>query len=220
VIPTARRPLDIPRRLLWVEGKDDSAVVQSLCSSHGLPQSFAVRATGGIELILGGLPLELRAAQLDRLGIVVDANGDARARWAAIRDILHGEGYPAASLEPDANGLIVRGSRFLPRFGVWIMPDNTGTGMVEDFAARLIPSDDSLWPLVRSAVDGIPTAERRFPEVRRSKAEIHTWLAWQEYPGSPMGQAITKGDLDGEAPLARRFVDWLRRLMIDEDATP
>jgi len=40
---------------------------------------------------------------------------------------------------------------------------------------------------------------------------MHTWLAWQESPGSPMGQAIGKGDLDANAPAAVAFVAWLRR---------
>ncbi|HST61263.1 MAG TPA: DUF3226 domain-containing protein, partial [Longimicrobium sp.] len=56
---------------------------------------------------------------------------------------------------------------------------------------------------------------RRFSPVHRSKALIHTWLAWQEQPGSPMGQAIGKRDLDAQAPQAQRFVAWLQRLMVD-----
>ncbi len=43
-------------------------------------------------------------------------------------------------------------------------------------------------------------------------AEIHTWLAWQEEPGSPLGQAITKRYLDADAPRAQQLMDWVRRL--------
>jgi hypothetical protein len=45
-----------------------------------------------------------------------------------------------------------------------------------------------------------------------AKARLHTWLAWQEEPGKPIGQAITKRFLDPEATEAQAFLDWLRRL--------
>lgn len=208
------------RRVLWVEGKDDSAVVQSLCRQHRLPQVFVVTERGGIPEILKGLPIEVRAPGLECYGIVVDANGDLDARWRTIRDLLMINGYPEVPKSPASEGIVIPAPVNRPRMGVWIMPDNGSSGMVEDFAARLIPADDRLWPRAAEAIEAIPPEDRRFTEVRHSKALIHTWLSWQEDPGSPMGQAITKGDLDAEAPLARRFVDWLRRLMIVEDATP
>ena len=100
------------------------------------------------------------------------------------------------------------------------MPDNGSPGALEDFAAWLVPVEDALWAQAGEAVDAIPFEFRRFPEIRRSKAQIHTWLAWQESPGSPMGQAITKGDLDARAPLAEAFVGWLRRLMVSDAPEP
>ncbi len=96
------------------------------------------------------------------------------------------------------------------------MPDNGSPGALEDFAAMLVPAGDALWLRAGEAVDSIPEQARLFPAGRRSKAHMHTWLAWQEQPGSPMGQAIGKGDLDAHAPAAQRFVAWLRRLMVDE----
>lgn len=51
------------------------------------------------------------------------------------------------------------------------------------------------------------------------KANIHTWLSWQEEPGKPMGQAITKRYLDTSAPHAQQLIDWMRRLFALE-ATP
>jgi hypothetical protein len=105
-------------------------------------------------------------------------------------------------------------------FGAWIMPDNGSTGALEDFAAALVPASDTLWTRAGEAVDAIPDEERRFPEVRRSKVHMHTWLAWQEHPGSPMGQAIGKGDLDAQAPAAQRFIAWLRRMMVDDLPPP
>ncbi|MFN3648665.1 MAG: DUF3226 domain-containing protein [Armatimonadota bacterium] len=59
---------------------------------------------------------------------------------------------------------------------------------------------------------GYPPQERRFSEPRLRKAELHTWLAWQEEPGQPFGTSITARVLDGDRPQAREFIGWLRRL--------
>ena len=97
----------------------------------------------------------------------------------------------------------------VPRIGIWIMPDNKIPGILEDFVKYLIPEDDSLRDYSLQCVDNLP--EKRFKDSYRSKAEIHTWLAWQEEPGTPMGLAVTKKYLCN-VDSARTFLDWLNRL--------
>jgi hypothetical protein len=204
------------RRLLWVEGKDDSAVTQSLCAMHQVPKAaFVVQAKEGVEEILETFFAELKAPGTERFGVVVDANGNAHARWDSIRHTLEAEGYADVPKQLAPAGMIIPGTLHRPVFGAWIMPDNGSPGALEDFVRGLVPAGDVLWARAGDAVDRIPEEDRRFPVVRRSKAHVHTWLAWQEYPGSPMGQAIGKGDLDGQALPAQRFIAWLRRLMLD-----
>jgi hypothetical protein len=209
------------RRVLWVEGKDDSAVTQSLCAAYALPETFRVQAKNGVDEILDTFYAGLRAPDAERFGLIIDANGNAPARWESIRQTLEMEGYADVPATLSSDGTIVPGTPHRPVFGAWIMPDNGSPGALEDFAAALVPAGDALWSRAGEAVDAIPEEDRRFPAVRRSKAHVHTWLAWQESPGSPMGQAIGKGDLDAQAPAAQRFVAWLRRLMVDNaDAPP
>lgn len=207
-----------PRRMLWVEGSDDNAVVRSLCALHAVPELFSTEPRQGIDRLLAGISVELRNPVLECFGVVVDANGDSRARWSAIRNSLERAGYTELPSDPDPAGTIIPAANRLPRFGAWIMPDNGSPGALEDFAGSLVPVGDALWNRASETVDAIPDEDRRFPAVRRSRAHMHTWLAWQEYPGSPMGQAIGKGDLDGMAPSAQRFVAWLRQLMLDVPA--
>lgn len=211
---TGSRPERAPR-MLWVEGKDDQAVVENLCLKDRTPHVFVVVEKGSVEKVLDGFDLELRAADVERFGIVVDADVDPQARWHSIRSTLNAQGYAEVPERLGPDGIILPATPHRPRFGAWIMPDNAAPGALEDFAATLVPDGDTLWSVAGEAVDGIPDENRRFPAVRRSKAHMHTWLAWQAYPGSPMGQAIGKGDLDAHAPSARRFVSWLRRLMTD-----
>jgi hypothetical protein len=201
--------------LLWVEGKDDKAVTENLCAAHEVPW-FKVEAKNGVDEVLDTFFTRLREPGAERFGVVVDANGNAHARWDSIRHTLAQEGYADIPDRLHASGMIVAATRHRPLFGAWIMPDNGSLGALEDFAAQLVPPDDTLWLRAGEAVDSIPEDERRFAAGRRSKAHMHTWLAWQEQPGSPMGQAIGKGDLRADAPAAQRFVAWLRRLMVDE----
>ena len=101
----------------------------------------------------------------------------------------------------------------LPAIGVWVMPDNQLPGKIEDFVARLVPDQDPLLPMAERATQSIPAALRRFSEPDLAKAVIHNWLAWQEEPGSRMGEAFTKRYLDPKAPTALVFVEWVRRLL-------
>jgi hypothetical protein len=41
---------------------------------------------------------------------------------------------------------------------------------------------------------------------------IHSWLAVQETPGTPMGLAITKRYLNTDDENCQVFIDWLKRL--------
>ena len=90
------------------------------------------------------------------------------------------------------------------------MPDNQSPGALEDFIRSLVPTSDDLWDKAKLNVDEIPTP--RFPPERRSKAYMHTWLAWQEEPGKPLGQAISARYLDPNAPHAQQLIAWIRRL--------
>jgi hypothetical protein len=54
--------------------------------------------------------------------------------------------------------------------------------------------------------------DRPFKE-KLKKAHVHTWLAWQEEPGTPMGLAITKKYLKNvHSEPCLRFISWIRRL--------
>ena len=198
------------RCILLVEGKDDVHVFCHLLKHHQVPDWPRIKNKEGVTKLLDSLEVELLASDLERLGIVVDADTDLTARWQALSMILSGSGYKVP-VTPDPEGTIIE-QPGLPSVGIWIMPDNTLPGMLESFIAFLVPSGDALWSYAEDCVEQIPEQHRRFPAVREPKAHIHTWLAWQEEPGTPMGLAITRRYLDAEASHALQLIDWIRRL--------
>lgn len=202
------------KHLLLVEGQDDFHVFQHLCEQHQLPEEFTLEDGKGIDRILEGLEVRLTiGSAVERLGIVVDADTNIESRWEALRNILLKAGYAANNVPrtPDPNGTIIeQDDRRVRVVGIWLMPDNAVSGMLENFIAFLVRPDDALWNRAIEVVDQLP--EYRFPIGQKSKAQIHTWLAWQEKPGLPMGLAIKAQYLQADALPAQQLMSWLRRL--------
>ena len=90
------------------------------------------------------------------------------------------------------------------------MPDNRGPGKLENLLLSMIPKDDELLEHVTGCVESI--AYPRFRQQDKTKALIHTWLAWQARPGRPYGTSIASGFLNHNVPEVDRFVSWLNRL--------
>jgi hypothetical protein len=200
------------RLLLVVESPDDKHVFWAILQRHQFEPDFAIRDEGGLETLLARLPIHLKpGTDVERLGVVVDADADLQARWQEIKRILERAGYASIPDDPDPAGTVID-QQNLPRVGIWMMPDNTLPGMLEDYLCFLVPAGDALFERARRCVGEIPAEERRFIEAHFTKALIHTWLAWQEAPGKPLGQAITRGYFESDGPHVQSLLGWLTRL--------
>jgi hypothetical protein len=158
----------VAKRVLLVEGNDDFHVLSSLFKHHNIPDAFRLNETGGIDRLLETFPVQLKATAIERVGIVVDADLSIADRWRAIQGILRSAGFAHVPNTPDEQGTIITQSN-KPDVGIWLMPDNRLPGLVEDFAACLIPLDDRLSQLALQAIDAIPVNDRRFSDIHRSK---------------------------------------------------
>jgi len=199
------------RAVLLVEGKDDEHVFYALLKHHGITQPIRVKDKKGIDNILATLEVELLGSELKQLGIVVDADVDLTARWQSLTAILRNSGYTKIPTSPDPDGTIIVDNDH-PVVGIWIMPDNSVPGMLENFVKFLVPQNDLLWDRVILCIDSIPETERLFRGQHLIKAQIHTRLAWQQEPGSPLGLSITKRYLEADALYAQQLIKWIRRL--------
>jgi len=202
-----------------VEGVDDENVVKHLCAWHHLPhiEFAAYEGKGGVEALIAAIPVQMEGSDVEALGIMLDADTDVAARWAALRTRLQSKAYKVPS-QPEAAGTVIEAPKqsALPRMGVWLMPDNRSPGALEDFLLALTPTESPLFQHVEQSVATIPPAERRFKDADAPKARMHTWLAWQKKPGKPFGTAIGAGFLDAGVPPGRAFAGWLRRLFFPE----
>ena len=205
-----RSTKDFDSKLL-VEGKDDQHVIWALCERFKIKETFNIIALEGIDNLMEDLWVRPQQANLASLGIIVDADTDIKMRWDQLRKRLEKSGYSIPN-KPALEGTIVTANR-LPTLGIWLMPNNQLPGMIEDFIRFLVPENEESLAL---AEEIITTLEERnlqqYIPNHRAKALIHTWLAWQEDPGTPLGQAITKRYLTIDTTIATQLVQWLNSL--------
>lgn len=199
---------------LLVEGNDDQHVVWALCQKHSVTETFDVLDCGSVENVLKEFKLRLRLADNNhRIAIVVDADMNMKSRWESIISMLKDTGkYDCDNIVLPKDGLVLESTdKSYPKVGIWLMPDNNQSGMLEDFMAALATPDDALMKKSEDVLTEIENEGiQKYKPVHRSKAKIHTYLAWQDVPGRPMGQAITANILDSNSDVAVKFAEWLK----------
>ncbi|MBI4026191.1 MAG: hypothetical protein HY360_14485 [Verrucomicrobia bacterium] len=202
------------KKILLVEGIDDEHVLKHLCGQRGVQKLDEIKPQGSVERLLENFPVRLKESDIEALGVVIDADADLVARWQSLKDRLMRAGYQNVPDQPASTGTILSppSDSLLPRVGVWIMPDNQTRGILEDFLRFLVPPNSQLFGHAESSVANIPEGEQRFSQLAKPKAIIHTWLAWQEEPGKPLGTAITARFLDSNVAQVDVLVAWLKRL--------
>lgn len=214
------------KQRILVEGADVHLLVQVCLNAgiKGLPQGFASKTefekdfvvtqkkVGKREVVKEISPT-VKSSDITHLGIVVDADNSAQSTWQSIRAVLEKLHYPDLPTTPLPDGIVVQSNvPHYPQVGVWIMPDNENQRAIEDFFLALVDPADARMNRAKATVsEVIEDKLNLFSENTRSKADVHTWLAWQEEPGRSMGIAVKSGLLSLEHDLAVRFVNWFTR---------
>lgn len=195
-------------RVLLVEGPNDMHVVAHLWRRYrGIDPNFCISVKGSVEKLLQSIRGEILNDERTAVGILVDADDFPINRWQSVDDRLK-KAEITHQGNPTPSGIIIESN---PRVGVWLMPDNQNPGELEDFIKAMIPSNDPVWPLSESYIDGIPQEDRKFAAGKTLRAKVNAWLATREDP-RPMGMAINAGDLDVKTQMASNFVNWLQEL--------
>ena len=148
--------------------------------------------------------------------MILDADttaGGVEKRWSDITSKLvrHHYDLPFA---PSESGTVLPAIPHKPRIGVWLMPNNRDVGSLEDFLLTMVDE-----PSKTAAANCLESARQAgiagFKEAHRSKALVHTYLAWQNPPGLPLGLSISSHALKSDSNLCHAFVGWLNNLFVD-----
>lgn len=216
--------------VLLVEGRSDEAFFSAICQALKLTPRVQVappRLVGGNannkEGVFNHLPILLNQfadGRMQRLGVIVDADHKAN----------HGLGYQATvdrfteivslfgfslrnPLKKVNGGLMYQSSEGFSDIGLWVMPGTQSDGMLEDWVKNsVIQSDRYLFNAASKVVDEL--AEPKFVPIHKVKAEVATWLAWQEAPGRGMESAIVEKLLDNNNVQYGLLSNWLKSIFV------
>lgn len=198
------------------------------------PNAPKINEMGGKENLLQGIQaavkdVEGREKNARSVGFVLDADDKPDDRWSAVRNRLQEvrlSPLQEVRLDPireielvvpetmPAGGYVTHVEECDVRVGVWLMPDNQRAGALEQFLEALVDEDDLLLRLAESSTEEARSRVTTFPDAKRAKAVLHTWLAWQKDPGLPYGAAINARFFRHDSPAAMPFVAWYKRLFV------
>lgn len=210
------------RGLLLVEGDEDKRVIPQFMEKF-IPWGERherdkwptdIVSFDGVDSLLkpGVIETELKSPGLEALGVLVDANADPIGRWNDIRARAIGV-MPGILPDLPPDGLVMTNADGL-RFGVWLMPNCSSTGMLETFLAMFIDNPTSgLWAFVEAhCKDAKTNHQAPYIDAHLDKALIHAWLALQDPPGQQLHIAIMQNILKPNSTDAEPFVKWFRTL--------
>jgi len=210
---------------LLVEGEDDLRVIPQLIEKTGInwvenkKPIVPIEQIGGKDNLTSNLiSTHLQVSGLTHLGLMIDADENVSDSWKMIRNAclqienIYIDNLPEQMPE---TGLIINipnGTKFI-KFGVWIMPDNIIEGMLETFLGYMIPEQgEYLWQYAQEVAREAKNKGATFKESYIDKAEIYTWLAWQDEPGRQIHQAIKYNILNPQTPNVQGFINWFKDL--------
>jgi len=156
------------------------------------------------------LTTEIKAPNARIVGVVLDADLAAAGRYERVRQLCSSL-FPTLPNTMPEGGIVVHNDE--KRFGLWVMPDNSSRGDLETFPRFLVPSEQQpLWQLACDSVTAAVSAGADCRGTHIPKAQLYTWLAWQDPPGYSHGLALTRKILDPQSGHATAFVRWFREL--------
>ncbi len=85
--------------------------------------------------------------------------------------------------------------------------------MLETFLTYMIPDEnESIWNYAKTTVMEAQNIGASFIENNTDKANIHTWLAWQNSPDPQLHNAVMEKILNPKHPQAQIFINWFKKL--------
>jgi hypothetical protein len=210
--------------ILLVEGESDKSFLEEICKTLGLDANVKValpRDSGrfhngkeGVFNLLPDLLNQLDDAQITRLAVVVDADstvngGGYQHAIDKVTETVKLHGFTLAS--NPVGGVLFQNDDGLADFGLWVMPNNSDEGMLEDWIKSCVhPDEHELFTHAKTVVDTLP--QTKFKPIHISKAEVATWMAWQKQPGHGIYRAVEDQLIDTNSALFKELCDWLNHV--------
>jgi len=192
-------------KVIAVEGTDEVYFLDALLRNLKITD-VEVRDVGGKDQFKNKLPALVRMSGFSDVGflaIIRDAEDDAGAAFDSVRKVLLDQ-----QLEPPDR--MNRFSDGNPRIGIFIMPGNSDTGMLEDLCLKTVEEDPAM-ECVNAFIDCASRLDN--PPKIMAKAKAQVFLAAMSKIANSVGVGAQKGywNLDSdELDNLRSFIEILR----------
>lgn len=209
------------KQKLIVEGKD-AVVLSNILKKRGLPapkgysnpdkyKNEFVKEAGGFSKVELAVEIALKLPDISNIGIIVDANAKgAQPRFESLLEKIEtilGENCLNNSTLTDSGFKWAVNDNLT--IGIWIMPNNSSVGYLEHFVSDLIAPENKTFLFCKEKINELSEKDFcNFTDVKKQKAILHTYLAWQKSPGLPMGTAVDAGYINPNSPNADSFQTW------------
>ncbi len=218
------------QRLLIVEGEEDRKFFEAVFRSIGQIGKVEIRhhpsgKSNAIQTFGARLDLLTRASK-DRIGLAVDADDPHlnasdgfENTLSSVNQQLHRLQFSPLTQGQGTSGFISKSSAFATSVaGLWVMPDNSSNGYLEDFASSVAVAAErdralfawgSAESVLNNAHGGPPFS---FKTHHLVKAGIGTWFAWSDPPRMNLGTAVSRGLLDLNHTNFQALKAWINLL--------
>lgn len=226
------------QNVLVVEGNYDKEFIQHICDKILGSQKVKVQLQTPTQLggkndgwrgLIDSLVIPLKGldgGSIDKLGIIVDADftgnntGGVSERYKIVIEKIQsvildeslgisGYNFPKSPSFDDGN--IFKNNQGLAGIGLWIMPDHRHDGMLEHFIEGLVISNKEQDALKSHSIEVVSKLPKYLfnQATQTKKAELNSWLSWQEKPGQLLN-LIDNNTLDlSKNP---KFIVWLKEV--------
>lgn len=216
------------QKILLVESQSDKEFFELFCRYHQFiikvddidtlminisnPNDFGENYTtkSGVLNILTTLLPQVKNGRISHLGIIVDADfvqdGQGYNKtYQTFTQKMQEFGYIFDEPKP-----LISKNAYI---GLWIMPNNQEEGALEHWIkANIHENQHPLYAYAEQTVDNIPNP-KLFKPSRQLKAEIATWLAWQQNPSSGVANLFDKNNkqvLNNQSVAYQGLLQWFK----------
>ena len=180
------------KRFLAVEGQDEVYFLNALLNKMNI-EGVEVQEIRGIDNLRNKIPVLIRTpgfSDVEMFGIIRDADSNVQSAFQSVRDLLVREEL----LKP--NGLSTITSQFSqgnPRVGIFIMPNNSSEGMIENLCLESVKNE----PIMQCVNNLFKCVNNKIDELERprnlAKSKVQVFLATRPKLVCSVGLAAAKG---------------------------
>lgn len=193
-IVSGLKPLSATK-ILAVEGKDEVSFFDKFFEHLGITDCEVVDVIGKSQFKATITALLLRPGFTDNVttfGLIRDADEDAESAFTSLHDLIQNQQL----IPPNQDNEFASGT---PKVGIFIMPGNLDTGMLEDLCLKIV-ENHPIMPCVDTLFDCVSNSNVEQPK-NISKAKVQAFLSTLPNLPRSIGEGAKQGCWDFKSPV-------------------